>query len=530
MILSEFVWRRDPRHRAGDQPIIVINIDRTPPATDLVRQATMIKASGMASRAVSALGALVLLLAASRAAGQSAPAAAVASAAGSGGDAVLATLTELRRTIAVLQQTVDQQGQQIAELYRALEQPAPATPAVFPALTVYPASASAQSSREDQPGQRTPELPPDVVTAGDFPGSFTIPGSDAALKIGGLVRVNWVSTNNALIGVDDRFVTSAIPVEGVTGGAGGARVDVIAGPSRFNFDLRTPTGVGQMRAFIEGDFAGANGTLRLRHAYGQWRRIIFGQTWSTYSDPEAEPAGIDFEGLNAIVLLRQPQARWTFAPGERTRVAVAFEDPRAELTGADSVSQVPDVVARFRFEPTRGGHVQVAGVLRQLRGQPLDQPTEIVGSTGYGLNVSGRIPIPALVPGTPDALLFQSNSGAGIGHYITDLSTLGGQDAIYNPQTRSLDVLNVFSGYVGYEHAWTQRLRSALTFGIVNVSNVETQPGDALHLTRRYSFNFMWSPIARMDLVTELLWGSRTNRDGKTGTAAQTQVGATFRF
>ena len=48
-----------------------------------------------------------------------------------------------------------------------------------------------------------------------------------------------------------------------------------------------------MRAFIEGDFAGSgSGNLfRLRHAYGQWRKLTIGQTWSTFSDPEAEPTG-----------------------------------------------------------------------------------------------------------------------------------------------------------------------------------------------------------------------------------------------
>mgnify|MGYP003693633483 CR=1 FL=1 len=67
-----------------------------------------------------------------------------------------------------------------------------------------------------------------------------------------------------------------------------------------------------MRAFIEGDFAGSNNTLRLRHAYGQWRRAIFGQTWSTFSDPEAEPDGIDFAGIERDRAVRQPQIRWSF--------------------------------------------------------------------------------------------------------------------------------------------------------------------------------------------------------------------------
>jgi hypothetical protein len=40
----------------------------------------------------------------------------------------------------------------------------------------------------------------------------------------------------------------------------------------------------------------------------------------------------------------------------------------------------------------------------------------------------------------------------------------------------------------------------------------------------------MWSPIPRLDLVTEFLWGRRQNKNGQDGFAAQTQIGSTFRF
>ena len=435
-------------------------------------------------------------------------------------------MEQLLRAVEALQRKVDQQDKELADLRRLIAQITTTSPDTTPASGNATAGAPPAPQAEQTP-QRVPELPPDVVSAGEFPGSFKIPGTDAALKIGGLVRVNWVSTNDALL-VQDRFATSAIPVQGTADANRGARVDVIASPSRFNFDLRTPTGVGHMRTFIEGDFAGESGGFRLRHAYGQWRRIVFGQTWSTFSDPEAEPDGIDFEGLNAIVLFRQPQIRWSFAVTERVRLALALEDPKPDLTGANGVSQAPDVIARARFEPRRGGHVQLAGIYRRLRGEPVDRPNEIVGASGYGVNISGRLTSP--VWADKDRVLFQHNSGAGLGRYITDLSTAGGQDGVYNPTTHALEVLDAYSGYVGYEHWWTERLRSSFSFGIVDVDNLDIQPDDALHLTRRYSVNFMWSPIPRLDLVTELLFGNRTNKDGRRGSATQTQIGSTFRF
>jgi hypothetical protein len=437
---------------------------------------------------------------------------------------------ELRRRVDALQKAVEQQAREIEELRRLLGQAtgaAPAAPASPGVPRPDPATVARTDSATNQRAAQRAELPPDQVAASEFPGSFPIPNSDAALKIGGLVRVNWVSTSDALL-VDDRFVTSAIPVAGTVDAGRGSRVAVIATPSRFNFDLRTPTGVGHMRAFIEADFAGSGNTLRLRHAYGQWRRVIFGQTWSTFSDPEAEPDGIDFEGLNAIILFRQAQMRVSFAPFERIRLAVSLEDPRPDLAGAEGVNQIPDFIIRGRWEPARGGHLQAAGLFRQIRGTPTERPNEVVSGAGWGATISGRLPSP--VWKKRDSLLFQHNIGAGIGRYISDLSSAGGQDGVYDPERNTLRILPATSGYVGYEHWWTERFRSSISFGVVVVDNVDIQPDDALHLTRRYSTNLMWSPIPRLDLVTEFLWGLRVNRDGARGRANQTQIGATFRF
>jgi hypothetical protein len=88
----------------------------------------------------------------------------------------------------------------------------------------------------------------------------------------------------------------------------------------------------------------------------------------------------------------------------------------------------------------------------------------------------------------------------------------------------------VYSTYIGYEHWWTDTLRTTGTFGLVLVDNADIQALDSLHQTTRGSFNLSWSPIQRIDLIAEFLTGRRVNKDRQAGRAGQLQAGWIFRF
>ena len=467
------------------------------------------------------------------------------------------TLADLARLVAEQRRLIDEQHEELQAMRAELAETrtlAVAThdrvqglvrsagPAVAPAAPAASATTDTPSALEqrlallEQSVQRIPEIPSDVVSAGDFPGSFRIPGTDAALSIRGRVRMTTVNTFGPL-GTEDRFVTSSIPVAGTPEAGKQSRTVYTANPSRLSFDMRTPTGVGAIRAFIEGDFAGSGRALRLRHAYGQWGPWIGGQTWSTFADPEAEPDGIDFEGLNAISLFRQPQVRFTRKLEEHLGLALALENPSPEITGASGVSQVPDLIARVRWTPGEhgllglnrtGSHVHAALLLRQLRGEPTDQPNTTLSRFGFGVNVSGRLPAPfgsGRMQVTHAVYL-----GRGIGRYINDLGTLGGQDAVYDPATNTLQALPVFAAYLGLERSWSRSIRSTVTYGFVGVDNLAIQPAEALHRTNRGSLNLSWSPTPRVDLVIEYLLGNRVNNDGTSGFSNQLQIGGNFQF
>jgi hypothetical protein len=215
------------------------------------------------------------------------------------------------------------------------------------------------------------------------------------------------------------------------------------------------------------------------------------------------------------------------------------------------VSQVPDVVVRARWRPVEGerskgplglirgplshmnvfrkdAHVNLAFLFRQIRGEPLDQPNTTLWTTGFGAGLSGRLTAPWQAD--KGQVTFSAYAGSGIGRYITDLGTLGGQDAYYDPATNTIDALPVFAWYLGYERRWDAKLRSTFTYGTVVVDNIAAQPGDAFDMTNRWSLNLTWSPIPRVDLVSEFLFGNRINKDGQKGGSSQLQLGTNFRF
>lgn len=400
-------------------------------------------------------------------------------------------------------------------------------------------SLEARIKRVEAATQKSPELPPDVVSKGDFPGSIRIPGTDAAIKFGGRIRTAVVLTLDPL-GTDDRFLTNSIPV-GVPDTIGEAtRTNISARASRLNIEFRTPAGAEEVRAFFEGDFAGdvpnAAGRVinafRMRHAYAQYRGFIVGQTWSTFSDPWVELEDLDFEGVSSENVIRQPQIRYWWTEGKH-RIAVAIETPLVSLTGGTGVNLIPDVIARDFIQFPGGGHLQVAGVARQIRGE--STPGETRSTWGLGGSLTGVVKVP--VRRLTDRFLFQLNGGSGIARYINDLNSLGGQDGVFDPATGDLHALDAVGWYLGYEHRWKEwerfesmNLRSTVLWSLVTVDNFDFQADAAYHVTNRLALNLVFSPSSRVDVGLEYIFGTRENKDGQKEHANQVQLVGLFRF
>ena len=363
-----------------------------------------------------------------------------------------------------------------------------------------------------------------------FPNSISIPGTSAAIRTGGFVKMNIVETFDPL-GTVDRFIAGSIPVPQESSSP---NTTLTVSQSRLNWDLRDKTEFGTMRAYIEGDFAGGSGsddTFRLRHAFGQFQYVLAGKTWSVFQDVDSGPEELDFEGINGAVNVRQPQVRYFPKIGQDWNLKFALEDPNPEVTGGTATSKFPDITASARRTWFDRWHIRSSLVLRQITAIWADDPTGDTESqvTGWGISLSGKTATQFWNSSSNDNFLFQLNFGKGIGRYVNDLNTVGGEDAVFD-QSGNLHTLPVFAGYVAYQHWWSERARTNFNLSWVNVSNLDFEPDGAYDRTVRSAINYIWSPTARIDLGAELIWGQRTNKDEQSATATQIQISSKYRF
>jgi len=415
---------------------------------------------------------------------------------------------------------------------------------------------------------KIPDDPSTLLADEDFPGSIRVPGTTASYKFGGHVKANVVRNFDPLV-TQDRFIVGSIPVTAIDRTALASETNLTANQSRFNFDYRQKTDAGTLRAFLEADFAGPGDTFRLRHAFGQFRDFLGGKTWSAFYDAQASPERVDFEGINGRIVVRQTQVRYFPRIGKDWRWMISFEDPDPQVTGAEGVSDLPDLVTSIRRDWFERWHVKSALLLRQIGavnsagvdfngqscvpeintapGQPDGQGCVAIADAGrsqtdfgWAITMSGKVNVPLW--NENDNFMFQLNYGEGVGHYLSDLSSItslgidGGQDAVIDPVTGEISVLPIFGGYVGFQHWWSKTMRSTFVYSLVNVQNEDIQIFNAYSRTNRLSGNFLWSPIPNIDMGAEFLWGKRENKGtdpisgNRSTSATQLQLEAVYRF
>ncbi len=366
-----------------------------------------------------------------------------------------------------------------------------------------------------------------AVEEGIFPKSFRIPGTNSSVAFGGYAKVDFIQDFDA-IGNANEFKVNTIPVAGTPAADQSGRTTIQAYETRLNVDFRSAAPDGRkFRAFFEGDFFGANGAFRMRHAYGEFGRVLGGQTWVTFMDLSARPQTVDFEGPDAEVFVRQPMIRYAAPVTAVWTFAIAAENPSPQIDVLAAVSgsarsSMPDIPAYFRFEKKDRGHVQLAAIVRQIRfdGEGGDPDRSEIG---FGVNATFTVKTIK-----KDELMGQLAFGEGIARYIDSLSGLN-LDAVLTP-TNNLEVLQAIAVVVGYTHHWSDAVRSGVAVGMAQVDTDPTQPASTTEQTIDARANVIWTTFPLVDYAGEILWGQHETQDGSQGDAFRVQLAATYRF
>ena len=221
------------------------------------------------------------------------------------------------------------------------------------------------------------------VSGGSFPRSFLIPGTDTSLRIGGFANLNvlWYingasqsSQLNGQGGINNQTFfdgqggtgnLASIPLNNSINRSRGESFDMSPRVSRFLIDARTPSAWGQIRAYLELDFAYNNTNViqnsasastqsfftRLRKAYGTFAGFEGGLDTGIMHDPDSDPELVDFGGgATSNGRGRETQVRYTYQGPYGTVFVVGGENPVPRLNGPFGEvnidnNQIPNIAA-----------------------------------------------------------------------------------------------------------------------------------------------------------------------------------------
>jgi len=324
---------------------------------------------------------------------------------------------------------------------------------------------------------------------------------------------------------EDSFDTRTIPIDG------GERTNsnLIAKETRLSIDIRGPAEGHELRLYVEGDFYGSGSAFRMRHAYGTWRGLLAGQTWSTFVDEDNLPRTIDFESPTAFALVRQAQLRYTRKYDWFTW-AVAVEDNKSTIVApADIPGRAefpsPDFATRFRFDFDKG-HIMTAAFVGAARFRAADLPdtdnfddpepdTVTLWGTVLSANFStvGRDTVYGVV-----------TYGDGIGRYR------GGTTAVPDFDGR-LQAVQAIAFMGGYERFWASKWS---TNAVYSTGDAEEQPFYTDDINRQLTYGAVnllyWFLGDRGWMGVEYLYGKREvfAADPNSGTAHRVQYAVRF--
>ena len=316
------------------------------------------------------------------------------------------------------------------------------------------------------------------------------------------------------------YLPSSIPV----GGADEAQdTDMGAQFSRFWFSADSETEGGhKLKGYLEFDLFGGgsiNGNeiatntygVTVRHAYVTFNNWLAGETWSNFQDVASLPDAVDFIGpTEGSVFVRQAQVRytkgpWSFSIENPETTITPYRNVGARISSDDNL--MPDLTARWQKKGD-WGHFSIAALAREFK---YENPATGIDDTAFGggLSVAGRYNI-----GKNDDIRYMATYGRGIGRYLG----LGVASDTVLDASGNLEPLDGYGGFAAWRHAFSPKFRTNVFYSFAEYDNDQALTGlGVTEGVRSFHVNFIYSPLPKVDVGAELIWGERALESGAEG-------------
>jgi hypothetical protein len=446
-------------------------------------------------------------------------------------DQLKAKLQQLEQMMLELRGQIAAAEQQLSPPGKPLATATPVQPAVPPPLVPTEHIGNLTRNREiaslnpDSAG-RIDNEPMDRALRG----YFRLPGTSTLIKMGGFVKTDVFIDANQAGTYYGAYVPSSFPSSPQPHTA---NATVSMRPSRFFVEFRQPVhaGEGTVKGYLEYDFLGnyERTSFRMRQFYAQYKNVLAGQTWSAFSDPDAFPDTLEFEGPPGIVGMRQPAIRYTQPLNKRHSVGISVEKsgvdtPFSSQYGTPIGSSLwPDLIGFYRFENNLG-HLQFAFVSRSVGG--VIPNTGLPDLRNHVQGLGGSLSGVWALGSSKDNIVFQAVLGKGISNYYNDNFGLG-SDVGFNASGK-LVATPTGSIQAGYQHYWTKLLRSTFSYGYTQINNTAADPGTNYRISHYATGNIMVQPSTSLVFGAEYVYGSLIRKNDFKWVAPRVQASVTY--
>jgi len=339
--------------------------------------------------------------------------------------------------------------------------------------------------------------------------------ADTRVKVYGYLKLDMIYDKDDDLG--PLLIPSRISLDKDDSPKGYYRVS--AEESRLGVSTHTRLEDGSdLKTVFEGDFFSGSDTLRLRHAYGEWKGWLAGQTWTNFPGFTGAYPTVDFRAPISSLNTRQAQLRYTSG-----KFAVALEDSHklggkvvetATTDSAAAKSGSPDLTLRYSSHGELGYHA--AAVMRLLE---VDDGVDSDSAFGWGVSL-------ALAGNVTDVLTLRVSivKGDGIGGYLN-----------LNPAApaflNSYGKIETISALGGNISATLKAGPGDVTLGMSMATAdwddaVDDGLSGAESANKEYRsthLNYIWSPVKRVTYGVEAGYHERKIWSGESGRALRMQ-------